>query len=82
VPKRESVMQFYLRRVREQQAWIQSCGGSLAGYYLHYCGTHGMGADQTKRIYDADKAYLVKTEEALDAMYTVVVERVMAGVAR
>ena len=54
-----------IRRVNEQRAWIDQCGGSLGGYVANYHGVHGRDIDNAIAIYKADKAELDRLETML-----------------
>jgi hypothetical protein len=48
--------------VREQEAWIEKCGGSLHGYVLNYS-RHGRDYNEIYKIYLADKNELERLKE-------------------
>lgn len=60
--KRETVAAFQQRRIKEQRQWIQSCGGTLAGYIANYHGEHGRTIESATNIFKADTEYLAKCE--------------------
>lgn len=62
--KQETKRQLYTRLVMEQKKWIESCGGTRAGYVARYGSAsepehYGNGGEA---IYDADKARLDSLE--------------------
>lgn len=61
-----------LRRIEEQEAWIQQCGGNVLGYIANYGAEndpnkHGDGG---RRIYVADMAELRKRQLVLASVRT------------
>lgn len=62
---RQSVRQFWLNQHSKQCAWIQACGGDLAGYIEKYHHKYGRTLDNAKAIYDADMQELQRIEEKL-----------------
>lgn len=62
---RETIVQFYTRRIREQQEWLKSCGETMAGYVDHY-GAEGRTVVEAEAIFKADYWHLQKCIAALD----------------
>lgn len=68
---------FWQQQLSQQRAWIESCGGSLAGYVARY-GDPGVPTAKGKpmygnggtAIYNADLAALRRIEEKLSRFRT------------
>jgi hypothetical protein len=61
---KETTQQLYTRMVVEQQAWIKSCGGTLAGYVERYgeADDPQRTGDGGEAIYRADTRALARFE--------------------
>ncbi len=51
--------------VREQEQWIEQCGGHLPGYIENYHGRHGRTVENAEAIYNADVAALEQYKRRL-----------------
>ena len=67
MPKKETVSEFYSRRLREQREWMISCGDTLAGYIKHYTEL-GRSAHEAEAIYRADHDYLERSIRAFSVL--------------
>lgn len=63
--KQRKLHSWLTRMVNEQAKWMQSCGGTIQGYILHYT-TYGRTIDEAKAIFHADYNALANLHHRLN----------------
>lgn len=65
---RQSKRAFYQKYLADERAWMQICGGDLAGYVRNYHLGHGRTLASAEAIYRADLAKVRELEAKLQAL--------------